>query len=164
MKQFVLLYFCTTLVVGCGQGDTGLAKIESVSAGDETIGTNGALVCKLGSTDISLNPDTTSHGLGLVISVSSEVEGVLVRRIQDGWPADNAGVKTGDVITVVNGKSTRDMSLLDAVKALRGRADSVATILVERATSPGPLTFEIDRQRLEIQQEADGVGERNSAP
>ena len=42
-------------------------------------------------------------GLGL-----KESNGVLVSGVSPGSPADRAGIKTGDVITAINGQSTND--------------------------------------------------------
>ncbi|MFT0891125.1 Do family serine endopeptidase [Pseudochelatococcus sp. G4_1912] len=38
----------------------------------------------------------------------AKAEGAIVARVEDGSPADKAGVKTGDAITAVNGKPVKD--------------------------------------------------------
>jgi S1-C subfamily serine protease len=45
-------------------------------------------------------------------------EGVLVASVTDGSPAQQAGIKAGDVITTANGKPVRDTaSLVGVVRA-----------------------------------------------
>jgi carboxyl-terminal processing protease len=60
-----------------------------------------------------------------------------------GSPADQAGLKSGDVIEYIDGKATRDISLYDARQLLNGAAGTDVKLRVLRA--PRPLTLTVKR-------------------
>src|SRR5215510_7538417 len=61
-----------------------------------------------------------------------------------GSPADQAGVKAGDIIEYIDGKATRDISLYDARQLLNGAAGSEVKLRVLRANA-SPLTLSVKR-------------------
>lgn len=60
------------------------------------------------------------------------------------------GVRTGDVITGVDGQSTADLSLEDVQTLLRGDPGTTVRITVEREGTPTPLTFTLTREQVEL--------------
>src|SRR4030095_2487083 len=56
-----------------------------------------------------------------------------------GSPADEAGIRAGDIIEYIDGKATRDISLYDAKQLLNGAAGTEVKLRVLRANS-SPLT------------------------
>jgi len=69
-------------------------------------------------------------GLGIEITIRDNIL-TVVAPIED-TPAYKAGVKAGDKIIKINGESTRDMTLMQAVKKLRGKKGTKVTISVFR--------------------------------
>ena len=69
-------------------------------------------------------------GVGMEVAVENGVLKVISPI--EGSPADIAGVKPGDLITEIDGKSTRGMVVYDAVKLLRGPKGSNVTITITR--------------------------------
>jgi carboxyl-terminal processing protease len=61
-----------------------------------------------------------------------------------GSPADQAGVKAGDIIEYIDNKATRDISLYDAKQLLNGPAGTEVKLRVLRANS-SPLTVTVKR-------------------
>src|SRR5437764_9086902 len=61
-----------------------------------------------------------------------------------GSPADQAGVRAGDVIEYIDGKATRDISLYDARQLLNGAAGTEVKLRVLRAGAR-PLTLSVKR-------------------
>jgi carboxyl-terminal processing protease len=61
-----------------------------------------------------------------------------------GSPADQAGIKAGDIIEYIDNKATRDISLYDAKQLLNGPAGSEVKLRVLRANS-SPLTLTVKR-------------------
>jgi carboxyl-terminal processing protease len=61
-----------------------------------------------------------------------------------GSPADQAGIRAGDIIEYIDGKATRDISLYDAKQLLNGAAGSEVKLRVLRANA-SPLTISVKR-------------------
>jgi len=87
-------------------------------------------------------------GLGIQIGIK---EGILtiIAPIED-TPAYKAGVKAGDKIIKINGESTRDMSLHEAVTKLRGPKGTSVTITLMREEWEKPRDFTIIRDIIKI--------------
>jgi carboxyl-terminal processing protease len=61
-----------------------------------------------------------------------------------GSPADQAGVRAGDIIEYIDGKATRDISLYDAKQLLNGPPGSEVKLRILRSNSR-PLTLAVKR-------------------
>ncbi|OGQ52137.1 MAG: peptidase S41 [Deltaproteobacteria bacterium RIFCSPLOWO2_02_FULL_57_26] len=88
-------------------------------------------------------------GLGIEITVK---DGVLtvVSPIED-TPAYRAGVKPGDQIFKIEDDFTKDMTLVEAVRRLRGPNGSKVTIAIRREGVPDFLTFTLVRDTIRVQ-------------
>lgn len=65
-------------------------------------------------------------------------------------PAFEAGIKSGDRIVRIDGESTINMGLEDAVSLLRGRIGTKVTVVIERDEATEPIEVEITRARIKI--------------
>ncbi len=70
---------------------------------------------------------------GLGIKVMQENKLIKVISPIEGTPADRAGLKPGDLITHIDGSPVRDMSLREAVYAMRGEPGTDIRLTIERA-------------------------------
>src|SRR4029079_10031895 len=61
-----------------------------------------------------------------------------------GSPAEQAGIRSGDIIEYIDGKATRDISLYDAKQLLNGASGSEVKLRVLRAHAR-PLTLAVKR-------------------
>ena len=68
----------------------------------------------------------------------------------EGTPAYKAGLKPGDRIIKINGVSTRGISLMEAVKKLRGPKGTKVTITIFREGVEKPFDVTITRDIIEI--------------
>jgi len=76
---------------------------------------------------------------------------IVVRQLVLGGPAQLAGVRAGDVITRIDGKTTFGSDFKDMVEhRLRGRAGTSVMIQVRRPGNAQTLTFNLVRRQLEI--------------
>jgi carboxyl-terminal processing protease len=98
-----------------------------------------------------LQVDTKGSFGGLGIEITSK-GGVLtvVSPIED-TPAAKAGIRPGDQIIKIDGEFTKDMSLADAVKKMRGPRGSKVLIAVHREGVPQLLDFTLTRENIQIQ-------------
>jgi carboxyl-terminal processing protease len=88
------------------------------------------------------------HGLG--ISVQMRDGDLTVISPFEGTPAYRLGIRSGDVISKIEGEETRGMELDDAVKRLRGPKGSEVTISITRAGYDQPLDFTIVRDKIDL--------------
>jgi carboxyl-terminal processing protease len=69
----------------------------------------------------------------------------------DGTPASRAGMKPGDLITSVNGKSVEGLSLDDAITAMRGPPNTTLHLIVKRQGVEDPIVLTLTRQIIHIE-------------
>jgi len=75
---------------------------------------------------------------------------VIIAPIPDS-PADRAGIRPGDVILGVDGETTMDMSLMDAVFRIRGPRGTSVILLVLHEGDTDPVDIEIIRAEIELE-------------
>ncbi|MDD5723683.1 MAG: S41 family peptidase [Syntrophales bacterium] len=98
--------------------------------------------------DLQTDTKGTFSGLGIVITMQDDVI-TVVAPIEDK-PAFVAGVKSGDRIIKIDGETTKDFSIMDAVHKLRGEKGTKVTITVTREGGDDPITFDIIRDVIEV--------------
>src|SRR5580765_4106596 len=81
-------------------------------------------------------------GIGAELSQASSF--LYVVAPVKGSPADQSGVRAGDVIEYIDGKATRDISLYDARQLLNGAAGTEVKLRILRAGAR-PLTLSVKR-------------------
>jgi carboxyl-terminal processing protease len=69
----------------------------------------------------------------------------------EGTPAYRAGIQPGDRILKIEGLSTKDMQLTDAVKRMRGKPGSKITVTIVREGWTEPKDFLITREQIRVQ-------------
>ncbi|MCK5307665.1 MAG: PDZ domain-containing protein, partial [Zetaproteobacteria bacterium] len=87
-------------------------------------------------------------GIGIEIGIRDRVLTVIAP-IED-TPADKAGIKAGDKIVKIEEKFTKDMTLLDAVKLMRGKKGTDVTISIMREGFDLPKPFTLTRDIIKI--------------
>ena len=103
----------------------------------------------------------TFGGLGIEIGVKDSVL-TIIAPIED-TPAFRAGLQAGDKIVRIENESTREMSVMDAVKRLRGEPGTKVTIWISREGLPEPRSYAITRDIIKIRSVkakslGDGIG------
>lgn len=87
-------------------------------------------------------------GLGIEITLENGVL-TIVSPIED-TPADRAGLQAGDKIVKIEGESTKNITLLDAVNKMRGRPGTKIVITVMRRGFRKPKDFTITRDIIQV--------------
>ncbi|MEK6815003.1 MAG: S41 family peptidase [Nitrospirota bacterium] len=100
-------------------------------------------------------------GIGIQIGIKDAMLTVIAPL--EGTPADKAGIRAGDKIVKVDGKSTKDMTLTEAVEKMRGPKGTQVTLTILRDEFAAPKDFTITRDIIKIQSVrhkdlGDGVG------
>ena len=87
-------------------------------------------------------------GLGIVVGIRNNK--VIVISPIEGTPADEAGIKPGDVIVKIDEISCVGLSLPEVVKKLRGEEGTKVSLHIERGKHQRLLHFEIIRKIIEL--------------
>jgi len=90
------------------------------------------------------NQNTKDNQVGIGAELSQVASYLYVIAPMKGSPADQAGIRAGDIIEYIDGKATRDISLYDAKQLLNGAAGSDVKLRVLRANA-SPLTVTVKR-------------------
>jgi carboxyl-terminal processing protease len=100
-------------------------------------------------------------GIGIEITLKDRI--LTVVSPIEGTPAYQAGLKAGDQIVKINGKSTKNINLMEAVKLIRGAKGSKVTLSINREGFQHPKDVVITRETIPIRSVkarilADGIG------
>ena len=87
-------------------------------------------------------------GIGIEIAMKDLV--LMVVSPIEGTPAYQMGIQPGDQIVKINGQPTKNMSLADAVKSIRGPQGSTVTLTINREGFAHPKDYVITRQIIPI--------------
>jgi carboxyl-terminal processing protease len=88
---------------------------------------------------------------GLGIEVNEEKGIIKVVSPIDDTPAARAGIKPGDIITAIDGKTVIGLSLNDAVERMRGPPNSKIVLTIKRQNVDKPLEVPLIRETIHIQ-------------
>ena len=88
-------------------------------------------------------------GLGIVITIKDDLL-TIISPIDD-TPAYKVGIKAGDKIIKIDGESTKDITLIDAVKKMRGKPGTQCMLTVLREGEQKFLDFTITRAIIKIE-------------
>jgi carboxyl-terminal processing protease len=100
---------------------------------------------------------------GLGIEVTQDNGFIKVISPIDDTPASKAGIKAGDIITALDGKTVQGLSLQDAVDKMRGAPNSKITLTIKREGVDKPVEVSMLREVIHIQvvkqrMEPDNIG------
>jgi len=87
-------------------------------------------------------------GIGIEITLKDQV--LTVVSPIEGTPAYQMGLQAGDQIVKINGTATKNISLTEAVKMIRGAKGSKVTLTINREGFPQPKDFVITREIIPI--------------
>lgn len=106
--------------------------------------------------------DGKNNLVGIGAELSQVASFLYVVAPVKGSPADQSGVRAGDIIEYIDGKATRDISLYDARQLLNGQAGTEVKLRILRANTR-PLTVTVKRSSFrapaaEARMEAGRIG------
>jgi carboxyl-terminal processing protease len=98
-----------------------------------------------------IQEDSTGEFSGLGVEVVPESGFFKVVVPMDDTPASKAGIKAGDMISGLNGKTTRRLSPKDAFDLMRGPPSTKITLTIKREGVDHPLEISMRREVIRIQ-------------
>ena len=99
----------------------------------------------------AMQEETKGEFGGLGIEVIPEAGFFKVISAMDDTPAFKAGIKAGDIVTGLNGKTTQGLSPEEALDQMRGRPNSKVTLTIKREGLDHPLDISMRREVIHIQ-------------
>jgi len=87
-------------------------------------------------------------GTGIVIQIDDQTKYILVENVVPNGPADKAGIQQDDLITAIDGKSTKGLSVQDASTKLRGKEGTTVTLTLQRDGSSLASPISIVRAKI----------------
>jgi carboxyl-terminal processing protease len=87
---------------------------------------------------------------GIGIEITMDNNRLTVISPIDDTPADKAGIKAGDIILEIEGESTQDMTLIDAVKKIRGPKGKAVGLTILHKDSQKPIKVKVLRDTIPI--------------
>lgn len=87
-------------------------------------------------------------GTGIVIQQDPQTKYIDVSNVIPDGPADKAGIQQDDVITAIDGVSTKGLSLEKASTRLRGKAGTQVQLTIERSGKPLAAPIAITRAQI----------------
>lgn len=100
-------------------------------------------------TEMGIKTKGEFGGLGITVGVRNGALTVIAPI--EGTPADQAGLKSGDIILRIDGHSSLGMSIDDAVGIMRGKPKTKINLTIIREKMDKPLEIEIIRDIIKIQ-------------
>lgn len=98
--------------------------------------------------DLQVQTKGEFGGLGIEITIKDGL--LIVVSPMEGSPAERAGIKSGDAIVKIEGKFTKEYSLVDAVKRLRGPKGSPISISISRKGQPDLIDVTLLRDNIQV--------------
>lgn len=97
-----------------------------------------------------LNEGTSGRFGGLGMEVMMEGGFVKVIAPIDDTPADAAGIRSGDIIIRIDGKTVSGLSLREATEQMRGEPGSSITLTILRESEPDPFDLQLERAVVRV--------------
>ena len=94
----------------------------------------------------------STHGKyqGLGMQIDQRDDRVVIISPIEGTPAYRKGLRAGDVIMEINGKTTYKMTSSDAASLMRGEAGTSVELRIKRAGIAELMDFEVERAVIEL--------------
>ncbi len=92
----------------------------------------------------------TSKYVGIGVEITVRNKEITIVTPMEGSPAMKAGLKAGDIVKKVNGKSIRNKKFYDVIKLIKGKPGTYVKISIMRKHMNDLLDFNIKRMPIKI--------------
>ena len=93
---------------------------------------------------------TTGEYAGIGALIGKQNGKIVISEPYEGYPAQKNGLKAGDILLEVSGKSTENMTTEDVSSLLKGPARKPVTLKIQRPGEKKPFEKEIIREKITI--------------
>lgn len=100
--------------------------------------------------EFSIQTSSQYGGIGTEVTFDATNNAIEVISPMYDSPAEKAGIKSGDLITSIDGTTVKSLGYVKAVDALRGTPGSTVTIQLYRPSDKATMTFVLKRAVIEL--------------
>jgi carboxyl-terminal processing protease len=93
---------------------------------------------------------TTGEYAGIGSLITKKGKYVVINEPYEGFPAQKAGLKAGDLILEIDGVDMGNKNTSEVSEKLKGTANTVVKLKVERPGVKKPVVLEIKREKIQI--------------
>lgn len=90
-------------------------------------------------------------GIGVVFSQNMSTKVSTAVQVYKNSPAEEAGIKEGDILYKVNGRDISAEDLTDVVAEIRGEENTTVELTVIRGSDLEEITVEVTRRKIEVE-------------
>jgi carboxyl-terminal processing protease len=98
----------------------------------------------------AFNESVSGHFEGVGMNVEQDKRGLRVLRVFEGSPAERSGIRRGDFILAVNGRSIAGVNSEVATSRIKGPAGTSVTLRVFTPGQDRDRTVRVKRERIEV--------------
>lgn len=93
-----------------------------------------------------------SYGIGAYISLNKTMNTAMISGVIEGAPAEDAGLREGDLILKVDGEDTQGLSVTGVVNLVKGKENTTVHLTIYREGEPDYLEMDVVRgKQIETQ-------------
>lgn len=100
--------------------------------------------------DMMVSTTGTYYGIGAGLSQNLDTMIVTITKVYRGTPAEEAGLKNGDIIISVEDLDATSMEVSELVQHIRGEAGTKVHMTIYRESTQETLEFEVERRHVEL--------------
>ncbi|MGN0331355.1 MAG: S41 family peptidase [Kineothrix sp.] len=89
------------------------------------------------------------YGIGAYVSVDAETGLALISGVIEATPAEEAGLRDGDIIYMVDGETTQGLDLSEVVARIKGLEGTTVQLTIYREGEEDYLEFDVERREIE---------------
>lgn len=89
------------------------------------------------------------EGIGVTVYKDTDTEYVLIDQVYKDQPAYNAGIQSGDILTAVDGKDTKEMTLEETVNAIKKSENDTVALTIFRDNKTTDIS--VEKTSIEIE-------------
>ncbi|HJN59228.1 MAG TPA: S41 family peptidase [Dehalococcoidia bacterium] len=90
------------------------------------------------------------EGIGATVQQTKDGKRVVIIAPIDGSPAEDAGIKGGDIILAVDGEDTEGWTVMEAVNKIRGKGGTAVILTIQRIGESNPIDIKIIRGEIKL--------------
>lgn len=100
--------------------------------------------------DLQISATQNYYGIGAALSQERESMQVTITHVYEGSPAQEAGLRDGDVVVMVEDIEAVSMELSDLVTHIRGEEGTNVHLQIYRTGEPKYLEFDVKRANIDL--------------